>query len=199
MSVIGGGARLLLRVTSVLVGVLTASALYLGVVTGADWLRGTSHQSYVYQWALITHLAVGLLVVVPFVPFALAHALAARAHPNRRAARVGYLLAALAAIVLVTGVALMRVAGIELRQPLTRTVVYWLHVVAPVAAFWASSRAGGRVDVEPRDRHRRGPDRGGRSAREPAAAASRRAGLVPAVVRPHVHRPHHRGRGADAR
>jgi hypothetical protein len=182
MSVIGGGARLLLRVTSVLVGVLTASALYLGVVTGADWLRGTSHQSYVYQWALITHLAVGLLVVVPFVPFALAHALAARAHPNRRAARVGYLLAALAAIVLVTGVALMRVAGIELRQPLTRTVVYWLHVVAPVAAFWAFRL-----------------HRGGRSAREPAAAASRRAGLVPAVVRPHVHRPHHRGRGADAR
>ena len=64
----------------------------------------------------------GLLVVVPFVPFAVVHALAARTHPNRRAARVGYLLAALAAVVLVTGVALLRVAGFDLRQPLARSV-----------------------------------------------------------------------------
>lgn len=135
--VINGSARLLLRVTYGLVAVLTASAVYLGAVTAADWLRGTSHQGYVYQWALITHLAVGLLIVVPFVPFAVVHALAARTHPNRRAARVGYLLAALAAVVLVTGIALLRVAGIDLRQPLARSVVYWLHVVAPVAAFWA--------------------------------------------------------------
>lgn len=135
--VISGPARLLLRAVYVLVGVLTASAIYLGAVTAADWLRGTSHQGYVYQWALITHLGVGLLVLLPFVPFAVAHGLAARAHPNRRAARVGYLLAALAAVVLATGIALMRVAGIELRQPLARNVVYWLHVVAPVAAFWA--------------------------------------------------------------
>ncbi len=135
--VINGSARLLLRLTYGLVAVLTASAVYLGAVTAADWLRGTSHQGYVYQWALITHLAVGLLIVVPFVPFAVVHALAARTHPNRRAARVGYLLAALAAVVLVTGIALLRVAGIDLRQPLARSVVYWLHVVAPVAAFWA--------------------------------------------------------------
>ena len=52
---------------------------------------------------------------------------------------IGGLLAALAATVLVTGVALLRVAGIELRQPLARSVVYWLHVAVPLAAVgWVS-------------------------------------------------------------
>ncbi len=135
--VIGGGARLLLWLSAGLIAVLTASALYLGAVSAADWRAGTSHQGYVYQWALLTHLGVGLLVVVPFVPFAVLHARRARTHPNIRAARVGYLVAALALVVLATGLALMRVAGIELRQPAVRTAVYWLHVVAPIAGFWA--------------------------------------------------------------
>ena len=42
------------------------------------------------------HLAVGLVIVLPFLVFAPAHALAAWTHPNRRAARIGYVLAALA-------------------------------------------------------------------------------------------------------
>lgn len=148
--VIGAGARQLLRLVYALVAVLTASALYLGAVTAADWLRSTSHQGYVYQWALLVHLAVGVLVLVPFVLFAVSHALVARRHPNQRAARVGYLLAALSLIVLVTGVALMRVVGIELRQPGVRSLVYWLHVVVPVAAFLAFQqhrRRGQRIEA----------------------------------------------------
>ncbi|MBP7775884.1 MAG: tetratricopeptide repeat protein [Acidobacteria bacterium] len=138
--VIGGGLRPLLRVVYALVAGLTASAIYLGAVTAADWLMGGSHQGYVYQWALVAHLGLGVLVLAPFVLFAVAHARAARRHPNQRAARIGYLVAALATIVLATGLALLRVAGIELRQPAMRGLAYWLHVLVPVAAFWAFHR-----------------------------------------------------------
>lgn len=147
-AVIGRGARLWLRLVYALCAVLTASALYLGAVTTADWLRGTSHQGYVYQWALLAHLAAGLVVTLPFVVFAVTHARAARTHPNRRAARVGYVLAALATVVLLTGLALLRLGGPELRQPLARAIVYWLHVLVPVGVFGAFQqhrRRGQRV------------------------------------------------------
>ena len=85
----GGGLRPLLRVVYALVAGLTASAIYLGAVTAADWLMGGSHQGYVYQWALVAHLGLGVLVLAPFVLFAAAHARAARSHPNQRAARIG--------------------------------------------------------------------------------------------------------------
>ncbi len=136
-SVIGPGTRWLLYLVYAGVAALTATAAYLGGVTAAEWLTSGRYQGYVYQWVVLAHLGVGLLVLAPFLVFAVAHPLAARAHPNRRAARMGYLLAGLSVVVLVTGLALMRVAGIELRQPAARTAAYWLHVLVPCAATWA--------------------------------------------------------------
>ena len=136
-SVVGPSTRWLLHAVYACVALLTATAVYLGGVTAAEWAGGASYQGYVYQWAVLAHLAAGLLVLAPFLVFAVAHPLAARTHPNRRAARVGYVLAALAAVVLLTGLALMRIAGIELRQPAARTAAYWLHVVVPFGAAWA--------------------------------------------------------------
>ena len=115
-SVVGAGTRWLLYAVYACVALLTATAVYLGGVTAAEWAGGASYQGYVYQWAVLAHLATGVLVVAPFLVFAVAHPLAARPHPNRRAARVGYLLAALAALVLMTGLALMRVVGIVLKS-----------------------------------------------------------------------------------
>ncbi len=136
-SVIGPGTRWLLYAVYAGVAALTATAVYLGGVTAAEWTSGASYQGYVYQWVVLAHLGVGLLVLTPFLLFAAAHALAARRHPNRRAARMGYLLAALGVVVLVTGLALMRVAGVELRQPPARAAAYWLHVLVPFAVAWA--------------------------------------------------------------
>jgi hypothetical protein len=141
----GPVTRLLLAVLYATAAVLTASAIYLGAVSLTEWLRGASLQGYVYQWVLIAHLAVGVLVLVPFVVFATAHPLTARTHPNRRAARVGYVLAALSAAVLVSGMALMRVGGVDLRNPALRTALYWLHVLTPigvVVAFRLHRRRG---------------------------------------------------------
>jgi Cytochrome c554 and c-prime len=135
--VIGPATRVALRLLYAVTAVLTASALYLGAVSFLEWVRSASLQGYVYQWALVTHLAAGLVVVVPFVLFVGSHLAAARSHPNRRAARIGYLVAGLGTLVVVSGIALLRVAGIELRQPGVRSLVYWLHVLVPIGVGWA--------------------------------------------------------------
>ena len=136
-SVVGPGTRWLLYAVYACVAALTATAVYLGGVTAAEWTSGASYQGYVYQWAVLAHLGVGVLVLTPFTAFAVAHPLGARTHPNRRAARMGYALAALSVVVLLTGLALIRVAGVELRQPGARAAAYWLHVLVPFAAAWA--------------------------------------------------------------
>ncbi|MEZ5416932.1 MAG: multiheme c-type cytochrome [Vicinamibacterales bacterium] len=138
--VIGPMARLLLRTLYALAALLTASGAYLGAVTLVEWQRGANVQGYVYQWALLAHLAVGLVAIIPTVAFITTHLASARAHPNRRAARAGYVLAGLVLVVLATGVLLLRVAGIDLRDPAARALTYWLHVGAPVAALWAFGR-----------------------------------------------------------
>ena len=50
---------------------------------------------------------------------------------------MGYVLAGLALVVLLTGLGLLRVAGIELRAPGARALVYWVHVLAPIGVAWA--------------------------------------------------------------
>lgn len=146
--VIGPGLSALLRLLYGLVAVLTASAAYLGSVSFVEWTRADTFQGYVYQWALLVHLGVGLVVLPPLAWFVAAHWKAARQHPNQRAAKVGYVLAALTLAVAVSGVALLRVAGIDLKHPAARTAVYWLHVIAPLGvavAYAAHRRRGHRV------------------------------------------------------
>jgi hypothetical protein len=87
----------------------------------------------------LVHLALGLLLVVPFIIFGAAHMVVARTRRNRRAVRIGYALFAVSIAVLVTGVLLMRVGGFDLRQPLARSTIYWLHVVCPLmlpGSYW---------------------------------------------------------------
>ena len=51
-------------------------------------------------------------------------------------------------VVLVTGVLLMRIGGFDLRQPLARSTVYWLHVACPLVAawlYWLHRLAGPRI------------------------------------------------------
>lgn len=146
--VIGRGLAAWLRVLYGLAAVLTASAAYLGAITFVEWLRGVTAQGYVYQWALLTHLGAGLVVVLPLVWFVIAHWRTARMHPNQRAARVGYVLAGLALAVAATGIALLRVLGLDLKDPLVRGTVYWLHVLVPfgvVAAYLQHRRRGRTV------------------------------------------------------
>ncbi len=128
--------RKLLYLIFALVALLGANAAYLSSITAFEWFKGQTYQNYFYQYMFLAHLVLGLLLVVPFVVFGFFHMLAARNRRNRRAVRIGYALFAAGLIVLVSGLLLMRVSGFDLRQPTTRSIVYWLHVIVPLVAGW---------------------------------------------------------------
>lgn len=130
------------------VALLGANSAYLAAVTAAEWASGKTYQNYFYQYMFLGHLALGLLLIIPFIIFGTLHLLAARNRRNRRAVRIGYVLFASSIVVLVTGVLLMRVGGFDLRQPLARSTVYWLHVICPLVVawlYWLHRLAGPRI------------------------------------------------------
>ena len=105
--------RKVLLVVWALVMVLGANSAYLASITFAEWVTGRTFQNYFYLWMFIGHLAVGLLLLVPFLVFAVFHVRAAWRRRNRRAVRVGYVLLASAVALLASGVLLTRFPGIH--------------------------------------------------------------------------------------
>jgi len=139
--------KLLLFVFAV-VALLGANSLYLASITFQEWLTGFTYQNYFYQIMFLVHLALGLVLLLPFLTFGIIHLLTARNRRNRRAVRVGYALFTTSIILLVTGLALMRIGSFDLKQELARKVVYWLHAIAPLAAgwlYWLHRLAGPRI------------------------------------------------------
>jgi tetratricopeptide (TPR) repeat protein len=133
---VGPRLRVLLFVIFGIVACLGANAAYLASVTALEWFHQKTYQSFFYQYMFLAHLVLGLLLIVPFIVFGLVHMWAAKDRRNRRAVRIGYALLGVATLVLVTGVLLMRVGGLNLQQPAARQVVYWLHVGLPLMALW---------------------------------------------------------------
>jgi tetratricopeptide (TPR) repeat protein len=134
---VGPRLRILLYVVFALVALLGANSLYLISITTLEaWTRYT-YQDYFYQLMFLLHLALGLLLLMPFVAFGLIHMVTAWNRKNKRAIRIGYALLIAGIIVLVTGVLLIRLPGLaELKNQLTRQIVYWAHVIVPLAAAW---------------------------------------------------------------
>lgn len=143
------GLRKLLWIVFVLVALLSANAAYLSAITGMQWVTGEVYQTHFYFLMLLGHIVVGLLLVVPLIVFGGLHIRNAHGRSNRRAVRVGYVLFAVSIAVLVTGFALVRVENvIDLKHPLGRNVVYWLHVALPLIAgwlYWLHRLAGPRI------------------------------------------------------
>jgi tetratricopeptide (TPR) repeat protein len=145
---VGPRLKMLLVVVAVLVALLGANSFYLFAITMLEWGTGHVYQNYFYQVMFLVHLALGLLLIVPYVVFGVLHLLAAKDRKNRRAVRIGYALFAAWVLSLLTGLLLMRVAGFDLKHPLARPVVYWLHIAAPLAAgwlYWLHRLAGPRI------------------------------------------------------
>ena len=128
------------RLVSVLLGsfaLLAANGAYLSSVTLAEWYTELTYQDYFYQWMFLGHLLLGLAMMLPVVIFGIAHIRVAHDRPNRRAVRVGYALFAVTLILFASGVALTRIEGlIDIRDETSREVLYWVHVIAPLAAMW---------------------------------------------------------------
>jgi tetratricopeptide (TPR) repeat protein len=128
--------RWLLLGVFVLFALLGVNAVYLASITALEWATGRTYQDYFYQYMFLGHLVLGLLLIIPFLLFGISHLLAARRRPNRNAVRIGYVLLAICLLLLISGLLLLRVGGFDLRQPLLRRGVYWLHVTSPLAALW---------------------------------------------------------------
>ena len=136
---VGPRLRWLLYFIFGLFALLSANSVYLSSVTFLEWLKGdpnVTYQNYFYMVMFGTHLALGLIFVLPVVIFGLIHIRNAHNRPNRRTVRVGYLLFAISLAVLFTGVALMRFDFFAIRNPNVRSPLYWAHVITPLLAVW---------------------------------------------------------------
>lgn len=140
--------RILLYVVFGLFALLAANGVYLSSITFLQWLRSETYEDHFYQLMMLGHLGLGLLLIVPAVVFGLMHMWKARKRRNQRAVRIGYALFAVAVAILLTGVLLMRVGGLEIVNPDIRAVVYWLHIITPLTAvwlYWLHRLAGPRI------------------------------------------------------
>ena len=133
---VGPRLRILLFIILGLFALLGANSAYLGSVTFLGWVKGNSYENYFYQFMFLGHLVLGLLIVLPVIFFGIFHIQNAYSRPNRRAVRVGYLLFVISLVLLITGLALMRVEGFEIKNPNVRSMTYWMHVIAPFLAVW---------------------------------------------------------------
>ncbi len=133
---IGPKLRRVLYVLLVLLAILFANSAYLATITSLEWTSGQTYQNYFYQCMFLAHLVLGLLVIVPFIVFAFVHLANTRHRRNRRAVRVGYMLLVASFVLLGSGLLLFRVGGLEIKNPTSRSITYWLHVGSPLVAVW---------------------------------------------------------------
>ena len=133
---VGPRLRIVLIVLFALTALLGANSLYLSAITFLEWTRGFSYQNYFYQIMFLAHLVVGLVLLVPFVIFSAGHIRATMGRANRRAVAVGYVLFGVSLVLLLSGVALMRVGGLDVKNPTVRAALYWTHVGTPLLAIW---------------------------------------------------------------
>lgn len=139
---VGPRLRKLLYIVLGLVALLGANAVYLASVTFLEWWSrnwgtGAVYQNQFYLLMFLLHLALGILLLVPFLAFGIFHMVAAWNRRNKRAIRIGYALFAVGVLVLISGFLLVRVEGVfDLKQPLARSLVYWSHVILPLVAIW---------------------------------------------------------------
>ncbi|TWU19290.1 tetratricopeptide repeat protein [Allorhodopirellula heiligendammensis] len=145
---VGPRLRKLLYFIFVLVALLFANSGYLSIFTFLEWFSGKTYQDFFYQYMFLAHLVLGLLLILPLVIFGLVHTWNTKDRRNRRAVRIGYVLLGVSMAILVTGILLVRIGGFDLKQPLARNTVYWLHVACPLAAvwlYWLHRLAGPRI------------------------------------------------------
>ena len=142
MRAVGPRLRVVLAVVWGLLALLGANSAYLVSITVLDWAersKGLSYQNYFYQVQFLAHLVLGLLFIAPFLAFNVVHIRNTWNRPNRKAVWVGFVLFAMSVVVLWTGVALVRMDGLEIVAAKTegsRGVAYWAHVLAPLLCVW---------------------------------------------------------------
>lgn len=134
---IGPRLKKLLLVLFAILALLGANSGYLGGITALEWFTGQTYQDSFYLWMIIGHVSLGVLIILPFLVFGITHMVTCWNRKNKRAIRVGYALFTVCLVVLISGLMLVRVVGVfDLKEPLARSTVYWLHVVFPLVGGW---------------------------------------------------------------
>ena len=139
---VGPRLRLLLYAVFALVALVGVNSAYMASITALEWIsrrwgEAASYQDHFYLSMFAVHLALGLLLTVPFLVFAVIHMLATWRRRNRRAVRIGYALLVISVLLIVSGLLLVRLEGlIDLKHPTARAIAYWVHVFCPFAAIW---------------------------------------------------------------
>jgi len=126
----------LLGVVLLLFSLLVVNSVYLTTITWLEYRSGGIYQDYFYLLMFLLHLALGLLLTLPLLLFALAHMRRAWRRPNRYAVRAGVALFIAALLLLFSGLLLTRFPFFEINDPLLRQIGYWLHVGSPFAVAW---------------------------------------------------------------
>lgn len=128
--------RRLLSFLAILFGVLAINSTYLVAVTWGEWLSGEILENQLYLLMFLLHLALGLVLVLPLIVFALLHLRRAWRRPNRWAVRAGVGLFITLMLLLASGILLTRFGFFEINHPLVRAWSYWIHVTTPLIALW---------------------------------------------------------------
>jgi tetratricopeptide (TPR) repeat protein len=128
--------RRLLGLVLLLFALLAVNSVYLSTITLLENTQGTSLQDGFYLSMFLLHLGLGLLLVPPFLLFAILHQRRARRRPNRYAIRAGMGLFGTGLALLLSGLVLTRFGWFEINDPQWRSLAYWLHVLSPLAVGW---------------------------------------------------------------
>ncbi|RLT15628.1 MAG: hypothetical protein DWI24_00920 [Planctomycetota bacterium] len=142
---IGPGLRPLLWIVLLGFGMLGGNGVYLLSVTILTWFTKTTQQTPFYMLMVAMHLFLGLILIVPFLIFGFAHLVTSWKRPNKQAIYRGIALLIVGIVVLSSGLILVRLEGIEIRDNRIRNAGYWTHLVAPLLAigFYISHRKAG--------------------------------------------------------
>lgn len=136
---LGPNLKLLLAFIFGFVALLGATGAYLGAITFLNWFRSPSDYTTPFTfWVFLAHAGVGLLAILPFFWFGGYHLFTAWGRTNRVAVRLGVVLLVVGGLVCLTGLALIQISGLPQLSTgsLARTVVYWLHIVLPIASIF---------------------------------------------------------------
>ena len=138
--VVGVRLKKLLAVVFGLFALLMVNSVYLISITIVEAVSGLTYQNYFYQYMFLVHLVLGLIIILPVIIFSIIHLKNAADRPNRRAIRAGYALFITSLLLLVSGIVLMRLdvfgLRLEVKDPTTRSVSYWIHIISPLVAMW---------------------------------------------------------------
>ncbi|MFK8013612.1 MAG: multiheme c-type cytochrome [Marinicellaceae bacterium] len=134
---VGPKLKVLLKFIFFLFALLMINSVYLSVITFIEWLTDKSLQDQTYIFMFLTHLVLGLLLIVPFIIYGFIHIGNTRHRKNKRAIKAGYALFIISIVLLISGLLLTRgIPVVELKNVQLRNITYWIHVILPFVAIW---------------------------------------------------------------